>query len=96
MLTLFVALCSSCASHQTAARMSRLEKFYQIRVGMSHEEVYQRLGKSQGGFAQGVKDVNTEVWVDEPDKSGRVNRLSILFGSYGHAWSVEQDTVVLK
>ena len=75
---------------------SKLERFYQVRVGMSREEVYSLLAKSQGGFLQGFKDVKTEMWVDEPDGSGRANRVAVLFGSDGRAWNVEHDTVVLK
>lgn len=94
LLILVLGLLASCASHP--ATSSNLEKFYQVRVGMSRDQVYDLLGKSQSGFFQGAQDVKTELWVEPTDQGGRVNRLAILFGSDGLARSLEHDTVVLE
>jgi hypothetical protein len=87
---ILLALLSGCASSQSPAHLT-VQRFQQIHVGMSRDEVYQLLGKPQAGIAQGVKDVMTEIWVAAPDSHGQKVRLSLLFGSDGRAHQVEQD-----
>jgi|ERR1022692_3413319 hypothetical protein len=87
---ILLALLSGCASSPSPAQLT-MHQFQQIHVGMSRDEIYQLLGKSQGGMAEGVKDVMTEIWVAPPDSHRQKVRLAILFWADGRAHKVEQD-----
>ena len=87
---ILLALLSGCTSSPSPAQLT-MHQFQQIHDGMSRDKVYQLLGKSQGGMAQGVKDVMTEIWVAPPDSHGQKVRLAILFWADGRAHKVEQD-----
>ena len=93
-LPLIVAICVlvGCAS-DSSSRSGLAGRYQAIHVGMTRDEVYKLLGKPHGGYAQGGKDVVTEVWVDR--LHGQANRLCVLFGSDGRARGVDQDTVVM-
>jgi hypothetical protein len=87
---ILLALLSGCASSPSPAQLA-VQQFQKIHVGMSRAEVYQLLGKSQGGMLEGFKDVKTEIWVAPPDSHGQKVRLAILFWADGRAHKVEQD-----
>jgi hypothetical protein len=93
-LPLIVAICVfvGCAS-DSSSRSGLAGRYQAIHVGMTRDEVYKLLGKPHGGYAQGGKDVVTEVWIDR--LHGQANRLCVLFGSDGRARGVDQDTVVM-
>src|ERR1700733_12409242 len=87
---ILLGLLSGCASSLTPAHLT-MQRYQQIHVGMSRDEVYQLLGKPQSVEAQGVRDVTTELWIASPDGHGQRVRLAVLFWADGRAHQIEQD-----
>ena len=98
MKSLYLALLSAvlfgCASAPRSVPV--VLAYREVRVGMSRNEIYQLLGKSHGILAQGVRGVDTEVWVGPTDGRGTASRLSVTFWADGKAHDVQTDTVTLK
>ena len=97
-IIVLVGLLTGCQSKQPAAspplRSTVPLLYQQIHVGMSRNDIYKLLGQPRGGDVEGLKDVETEIWVDRD--YGEANRLAVTFGSDGRAMRVDIDTLTMK